>query len=133
LTIDRLALEKGNDIEVKEVRSYIRLRRAAYHISFNVQAFPILSPPEVVAGPDLELVRDFCGRRFHRDPSGHCVRNGTPYSPPAYAPPPDPVAPIACRYGYHLFPYARCFVPACTYGYYLGPYGQCFPYWRAIM
>ena len=101
--------------------------------SFNVQAFPVLSPPEVVAGPDLELVRDFCGRRFHRDPSGHCVRNGTPYSPPVYAPPPDPVAPIACPYGYHLFPYDRCFVPACTYGYYLGPYGQCFPYWRPIM
>ena len=103
--------------------------------SFNVQAFPILSPPAVVAGPDVELVRDFCGPRFHRDPWGHCVRNGTPYpdSPPVYAPPPDLVAPIACPYGYHLFPYDRCFVPACTYGYYLGPYGQCFPYWRAIM
>jgi hypothetical protein len=73
-----------------------------------------LSPPEVVAAPDVELVRDFCGPRFHRDPWGHCVRNGTPYSdsPPVYAPP-DLVAPIACPYRYHLFPYDRCFVPAC--------------------
>jgi hypothetical protein len=46
--------------------------------SFNVQAFPVLSPPEVVAAPDVELVRDFCGPRFHRDPWGHCVRDGTP-------------------------------------------------------
>jgi hypothetical protein len=55
--------------------------------SFNVQAFPILSPPEVVAGRYVELVRDFCGRRFHRDPSGHCIRNGSPYlySPPVRA------------------------------------------------
>ncbi len=102
--------------------------------AFNVQAFQILSPTAVVAGPNVELVGDFCGRHFHRDPSGHCVRNGTPhlYSRPVY-PPPDLVAPIACPYGYHLFPYDRCFSPACTYGYYLGPYGQCFPYWRAIM
>jgi len=103
--------------------------------SLNVQAFPILSPPGVAAVPDVALVGNFCGRHYHRDPFGHCVRGGTRYlySPPVYVPRPDLAAPIACPYGYHLFPYGRCFAPACTYGYYLGPYGQCFPYWRSTM
>ncbi len=103
--------------------------------SFNVQAFPVSSPPEQVTASDLTLVRGLCGLGFHRSPYGHCVRGGTSYMhlAPVYATP-EPASPLPCPNGYfHLFPFSGCFAPACTYGYYLGPYGQCFPYWRTIM
>ena len=98
--------------------------------SFNVQAFPVSSPPEQVATPAVTLVHGFCGLNYHRGPGGYCVRNGPFY----IYPPPTPtqvVAPLGCPYGFYLGPDGRCFAPlACTFGYYLGPYGQCFPYWR---
>lgn len=99
-----------------------------------VQALPVSSAPQQVAAPDVTLVRGSCGLGFHRGRSGHCVRNGTAsvYPLPVY-PPPELVAPLACPYGYHLFPYSGCFAPACANGYFLGPYGQCYPYWRPFI
>jgi hypothetical protein len=101
--------------------------------SLNVQALPVSFPPKSAAVSYVTPVRGFCAPRFHRGLHGRCVRNDVRYSyPPLTSAPPDLVAPLACMYGYHLFPYDGCFAPTCTYGYYLGPYGQCFPYWRAL-
>src|ERR1700680_490637 len=101
--------------------------------AFNVEAFPVSTPPEQAATPTVTLVRDFCGLNFHRGPDGYCVRNDPFYIYPPAPPPLQVVAPLGCPYGFDLGPDGRCFAPlACPNGYYLGPYGQCFPYLRAL-
>ena len=51
---------------------------AASIFSFNAQAFPGPSVPQLAASEIVE-VRDFCGLGFHRNPWGACVPNGAPY------------------------------------------------------
>jgi hypothetical protein len=94
-------------------------------LSFNVQAFPVLSEPPRIEGSDMTLVRGFCGLGRHRGPYGGCVRNGAVVAPPVivaprYAPPPVVVTP---RYA----PVVGA-QPVCPYGYYLDQYGRCLPY-----
>ena len=87
---------------------------AASICSFDAQAFPATSAPQVAAS-DVVLVRGFCGLGAHRGPYGACVPNGAPYgyvAPVVVAPYGVPVVvapPIACPYGYYYYvPYNRC-------------------------
>jgi hypothetical protein len=94
-------------------------------LSFNVQAFPILSESPQTAASDMNLVRGFCGLGRHRGPYGGCVRNGAVVAPPVivaprYAPPLVIVTP---RYA----PVVGA-PPVCPYGYYMDQYGRCLPY-----
>jgi hypothetical protein len=88
----------------KNIASILAFGLLGSIFSFNVQAFPLSSPPPQVAAPEITLVRGFCGIGFHRA-YGYCVRNGTPY----VYPPPVVVAPVVCPYGYQLGPYGRCY------------------------
>jgi hypothetical protein len=91
--------------------------------SFNVQALPVSSMPARTAGPNVTLVRGFCGLGFHRE-YGYCVRNGTAYAPPPVVVVPPPPVVVAPRYA----PPVVVTPSVCPYGYYLGPYGRCLPY-----
>jgi hypothetical protein len=86
-------------------------------------AAAILSPADAAQG---------CGRGWHRNWHGYCVRNHrvAVMPPPAYAPPAPPT------YVQQITPPARTGVipgsansahSVCSYGYHPGPNGQCQP------
>ena len=99
---------------MSKIASILACGLVASIFSFNAQAFPGSSAPQV-ATSDTIKVRDFCGLGFHRGPYGACLPNGVPYgyvAPVVVAPYAAPVvvAPrVVCPYGYYYYVrYGRC-------------------------